>query len=48
MIEGQSRTNKMKEATIMTAAVFIGMKEVMVIMFVTAIIVSVALLRRRH
>jgi hypothetical protein len=31
----------------MAASVFIGMKEVMVIMIVTAIIVSVVLLRRR-
>lgn len=31
----------------MMAAVFIGMKEVMVIMIVTAIIVSIVFLRRR-
>ena len=37
----------MKEAAIMAAAVFIGMKEVMVIMIVTAIIVAVILLRRK-
>ena len=33
---------------VMVAAVFIGMKEVMVIVLVTAIIVSIILLRRKR